>query len=168
MSNTLVSPRDFTRETTYGLDPVANLALVGDLHALPFEKLSDQGYTTTLFIPTGSLTTGLTFLGLLTDDGRTPGDLGRVVRLGITVKRLVSGENADLDAAAGTEQTVDVTLQATSGNLTAFTLAIANANLDSAAVLNVIGIRIRRIASATQDTAQGRVLLVGGLAVYPT
>lgn len=168
MSNSLLSPRDFTRETTYGLDPVANLGLVGDLHALPFEKLADQGYTTLFYIAAGSLTTGLTFAGLITDDGRTPGDLGRVVRLGVTVKRLVSGENADLDVGAATEATTDVTLQAVSGNLTRFTLAIANAGLDSAAVTELLAIRIRRVATASQDTAQGRVFLVGGLAVYPT
>jgi hypothetical protein len=171
MANEYVSelrPRDWFKESSDGTNPQTALVQIGDLYGLPFPKKTDEGYVSTFVIPTGTLTTGLTFSGLLVADGTVASDYGKVVRLGITVKRLIDDESPDLDAAAATETTTDVTLKASGILLEAFTVAIANAALDSAAVGNQIGIRIRRLSSATQDTATGRVVLLGALGIQGT
>lgn len=155
------------RESAMGHNQGLQVARSGDLVGWSFSKLSDQSITGTFCIPTGTLTTGLTFKLATVDDGSDANDLGKVVRFGITVKRLADGETGNVDSGAATEQTVDVTLESTSGNITINTLAIANANLDSAAVADIVAIRVRRIGSHANDTCQGRVLLVG-LAVYGT
>jgi len=159
------------RETTLGYEhglyfASGNVAAT-DLRGLSFPKNAGGTYNTTFVIPLGVLTTGLTFKGLVWDDGADASDLGKVVRFGITIKRLIAAETVDMDTAAGTEQTVDVTLQATSGAASLLSLAIANANLDSAAVGDTVAIRFRRVSTATQDTCNGRVI-VSGLGVVGT
>lgn len=123
-------------------------------------KLS--GYVTSFVIP-ASLTmgTGLTLKLPITDDGTIATDVGKVVRLGVAVKTIVSNtDNSDLETSGGTEQTVDVTLGATSGIIVIGSLAVALANLDSAVVGSLVALRIRRVGDATQDTAVGGVILL--------
>ena len=106
------------------------------------------------------MATGLTFLAYLSDDGTNPIDLGKKVNLGFTVKRLNANESFDIDTAAGAEQTVSVTLGAATNTIAIGSLAIALANLDSAVVGDLIGVRLRRKATDTvNDTAPGNVVL---------
>jgi hypothetical protein len=152
------------REQAVGYNPWARAVLIGDACGIRLNKLDTQGYILRGFISAGiTMGTGLTF-GFevaLPDVPDFAADVGKVVRLGVTVKRVISGESLDIDAGAGAEQTVDVTLQATAGLVTVATLAIANANLDATVVGNRFLARVRRIGSATQDTAQGSVALTG-------
>jgi hypothetical protein len=122
------------------------------------------GYTAVRAVaPSPALTTGLTFKILLTDDGSQASDLGKVVRIGITAKRLVNDEVLVVDAGAAGEQTVDVTLSATTLGVAVASLAITAANLDSPAVGDFILIRLRRVATAAQDTCMGRVVFLGAM-----
>lgn len=160
-----LQPADLQRESSMGHEPGLQLVAApgGDLRGASLPKLASQGYTCGLVIP-GSLTmgTGLTFKLPITDDGSDAADLGKVVRLGVTVKLIASGaDTEDLDAAAGAEQTVDVTLDSNSGEVVIGSLAIAAANLDSAVVGSLIAVRVRRVATASQDTCNGRVVLLG-------
>lgn len=158
----ILRPRDFSRETEMGYAPGMTHAPSGDLSGLPLPKLADQGYVCVSNIP-GSLTvgTGLTLKVLLVDDGKSAHDLGKVVRIGITPKRLVGGADTfDLDTNAATETTVDVTLDATSGECVVGTATIANAALDSLLVNYLFGLRVRRIGNHANDTCQGRVILM--------
>lgn len=155
------------RESTMGHDPSLQTVRVGDFMGLSFPKLATQGYVGTFQVPSGTLTTGLTFNIATVDDGTNADDLGKVVRFGITVKRLIDAETTDMDTAAATEATVDVTLETTSQNVTVNTLAIANAALDSLAVGNFAGVRIRRIGTHANDTCNGRVAVIG-FSVYAT
>lgn len=155
-------PRDVSRESSMGTDARLSMVQVGDLAGLSFPKLATQGYAALVPIShANTFTTGLTFSLYTVDDGTQADDLGKVVRFGITVKRMVDGESVDIDTNAGTEQTVDVTLESTAGNVTVNTLAIANANLDSLGTGEAALIRIRRIGTASQDTCKGRVVLLG-------
>jgi hypothetical protein len=165
---TEIRPRDWFREGSIGYDPTMQVTQIGDLWGIPLPKKTDEGYTATFVVPVGTLTTGLTFSGLLVADGLTASDYGKVVRLGITVKRLIDDETPSFASGAATEATVDVTLKASGTLLEAFTVAVANAALDSIAVGNQVAIRLRRVSSASQDTATGRVVLVGAFAVQGT
>lgn len=158
----MLRPRDFFRangqNSTVDLVPTPG----GDLFGLPLRNLDSEYYHAVVILP-GSLTvgTGLTFTLLITDDGVDAADLGAVVRLGVTVKRLVSGtDNTDLDSGAATEATVDITLDATSGEVKSGTVAIANAALDSIAAGDHFALRVRRIGSHANDTANGRAILL--------
>jgi hypothetical protein len=151
------------REQAVGYNPWARAVLIGDACGIRLNKLDTQGYI--LRPHPGSLTmgTGLTF-GFevaLPDVPDFAADVGKVVRLGVTVKRIISGESLDIDTGAGAEQTVDVTLQATAGLVTVATLAIAAANLDATVVGNRFAARVRRIGSHANDTCQGSVVLTG-------
>lgn len=154
------------RENAMGVDPAACRVASGDLVGVSLNKLASQGYTSMFTIPVGTLTTGLTFKMLLTDDGTNSLDLGKVVRLGLTVKYLSANSTTDVDTAAGDEKTVDVTLSSTSKGVAVGSLAIVNADLDSAAVGGTVALRIRRIGDHANDTCNGRVVLlhVGALA----
>lgn len=150
-----------TRESSVGGESMLSLAQSGDLRGWSFPKRDDQGLTGMFRIPTGTLTTGLTFQFVVVDDGTNANDLGKVARFGVTLKRMIDGETTDLDTAAGAEQAKDVTLDATTtGAIDVSTLAIANANLDGAAVGESVAYRIRRIGSHANDTLQGRVILL--------
>lgn len=157
----LLHPRAFHREngpySNHDITPVA----AGDLSGLPMRKLATEGYTTWFVIPANlTMGTGLTLKLPVVDDGADSDDLGKVVRLGITVKVIASGtDEADLDAGAATEATLDVTLDATTGQVVIGSKALTA--LDSAAVGDLVAIRIRRIGTATQDTCRGRIVLLG-------
>jgi hypothetical protein len=152
------------REQAVGYNPWARAVLVGDACGIRLNKLDTQGYILRGFISAGlTMGTGLTF-GFevaLQDVPDFAADVGKVVRLGVTFKRLADGETTDIDTAAATEQTKDITLDATAGKVDVATLAVAAANLDSAVVGDRVAVRVRRIGSATQDTAQGSIVLLG-------
>lgn len=157
-----LTPRDFFRESSMSTSDMVSLAQVGDLCGLVFPKLATQGYTALVPIShANTFTTGITLSIYTVDDGADANDLGKVVRFGITPKRLIDAENVDVDSAAATETTADVTLETTAGNVTVNTVAIANAALDSLASGEAMLLRIRRIGTATQDTCQGRVIVLG-------
>jgi hypothetical protein len=159
----MLRPRDFYRENSAGYSTEFTFAPTGDVGGLPLPKFADQGYTAISNIP-GSLTvsTGLTLKIALVDDGTSAHDLGKVVRVGITPRRVVSGaDKLDLDADAATETTADVTLDATTGEVVIGTITIANAALDSTVVNNMFALRVRRIGSHANDTCQGRVVFLG-------
>jgi hypothetical protein len=163
-----IRPRDFQRETSMGNESSITLVGTGDTRALslPKYKLSNNGkygYVAQFRIPASlTMATGLTFKLYLTDDGANANDPGKKVNIGVTVKRLAADETTDIDTAAGTEQTVSVTLSSVSGGVAIGSLAIASANLDSAVVGDLVLIRLRRVGTdAVNDTCQGRALLLG-------
>jgi hypothetical protein len=154
-------PSGWARENVSGFNTADFAVPLGDFYGLALPKKADEGYTTIIQVPGGVLTTGLTFTTLLVPDGKTATDYGKVVRLGITVKRLIDDESLDIDTGAATETTADITLKA-SGTLVESTVTtIANAALDSTAVTNFMGIRFRRIGTHANDTATGRVVCMG-------
>jgi hypothetical protein len=152
------------KETAVGYNPWARAVALGDMCGLRLHKTDANGYVWTFTIP-GSLTmaTGLTltFTTCLQDVPDFAADVGKVVRLGVTFKRLADGETTDIDTAAATEQTKDITLDATAGKVDVATLAVAAANLDSAVVGDRVAVRVRRIGSHANDTAQGSIVLLG-------
>jgi hypothetical protein len=157
----VLRPRDLFREN--GLPDEIALVQTGDLFGVSMRKIATEGYTAVSRIP-GSLTvgTGLTFEAMIVDDGVNSADLGKVVRLGITVKKLVGGtDDGDLDSGAATEATADVTLDATTGQVVIGSIAIANAALDSVGAGDAFAVRLRRIGTHANDTCQGRVVLLG-------
>jgi hypothetical protein len=157
-----LTPRDFFRESAMGTQDMFNLAQVGDLAGLVFPKLATHGYTALVPIShANTFTTGITLSLYTVDDGADAADLGKVVRFGITPKRLIDAETVDVDTGAATEVTVDVTLESTAGNITVNTVAIANAALDSLASGEAMLLRIRRIGSHANDTCQGRAIVLG-------
>jgi hypothetical protein len=171
---------DFFREMSLGYDTTFSsvltpgLGTAGQMRGVSFQKINYGSATGTPAVPNEyynvfstipaniTMGTGLTFFLTVTDDGADSADLSKVLVFGIAVKKITSGATADLSASAGTEQSTSVTLNATTGNTAQFSLAIANANLNSAAVGDQIGVRIRRIGSSTVDTCNGRVVVLGG------
>lgn len=110
--------------------------------------------------PYSTLTTGLTFDLMVTDDGSDATDLGKAVVLGVTVKKLVSGtDTLDIGTDAATEATTTITLDATSGQVVTGSVAITS--LDSITAGDWMLIRIRRVGSHVSDTANGPAVLVG-------
>lgn len=134
---------------------------VANMVGLRVAKSDTSGYTTPLIFP-GSLTmgTGITVKFLVVDDGNSASDLGKVAVFGVTVKKIVSGSDTFVIATAGgTEQTTSVTLDATAGEAVVGTIAVANADLDSAGVGDVAFLRFRRIGTSTSDTCNGPVVV---------
>jgi hypothetical protein len=162
-------PSDFQRETSLGADLNCVLTdFIGDVRGLSLPKYTTNnlvafGYTTTFRIPANlTMGTGLTFKLYVTDDGKNAADVGKKLYLGVTVKRLVADETTDVDASAGTEQLVSITMSSTAGGIAIGSLAIASANLDSAVVGDMVMIRLRRKGTdGTNDTCPGRGVLIG-------
>ena len=152
-------PRDFLR--TNGPITTNDLAPSGVLAGLRLLKSDTTGYVA-LFRTTGTaIGTGLTAKILITDDGSSSVDLGKVVRLGVAVKALASGtDNATL-TGVGTEVEASGTLNATSGIVVEVSIALTAAEADSIAALGWGIIRVRRIGTAATDTCQGTALLLG-------
>lgn len=154
-------PRDFVRESSLGYEYGMASCDSNDLRGLALPRKTTHGYTAVSAVPGApAMATGLTWLIMLTDDGQSTNDLGKVVRIGFTIKRLINDETTDLDTAAQAEVTVDITLSATSGGVAIGSIAkLANA-VDSTAVGEFYAMRIRRVSSAAQDTCLGRVILL--------
>jgi hypothetical protein len=153
-------PRVWDRQSAAGYTASNNAVQVSDMVGLRLNKLATDGYVTTFQIP-GNLTvgTGITFYFEVVDNGEFSSDPGLVLQLGVTVLLLGSGDQP-LFSTGGTEQTVNITTQSTAGNITQATLAVANANLDSAVAGSLIAVRVRRIGTAAADTMQGSAILL--------
>lgn len=158
----------FTRTTSQGYDPIVNLAATNDLRGLSFPKFDDGGYTASFVVPTGTITTGLTFRFLVTDDGTDASDLGTAVRFGVLAKRMNANATTSFAAGAGTEVAGNITLSSTSGGVAVATIAVTNANLGTPSVGDIVAIRLRRIGSNAGDTCINRVIVVGGVTVFGT
>ena len=164
MANEMIAvlrPKDFFRLNGEPSQNPYSLTPGGDMGGLRLLKSDSKGFTAVCVINAEhTVGTGITLKIGVTDDGADSDDLGKVIRLGITVKKLASGtDDFDIDSAAGTEQTVDITLDATSGQVVEGAKAIANANLDSAGAGDTFLMRVRRIGDASQDTCQGTAVL---------
>jgi hypothetical protein len=153
-------PRDFGRlngASVNEVDMVPRNSALG----IRLLKSDSAGFSALAQIP-GSLTisTGLTLAIGLVDDGADSNDPGKVIRVGVTVKKIAGGTDSyDIATNAGTEQTVDVTLNSTAGVAVQGSLAITNANLDSAGAGDTILIRLRRLGTASADTLVGPAIL---------
>lgn len=159
MSVQLVSAAgEFTQSAT----PAGDYRGVGLPGYKTATNLVAYGYTTMFRIPANlTLSTGLTFRVYLTDDGNNAADLGKVVVLGLTVKRLAANATDDVDVSAATEVTANATLSSTSSGVSITSIAIANASLPaSTAVGDLLLMRIRRIATNASDTCPGRPILL--------
>jgi hypothetical protein len=154
-------PRKWDRVTSVGYTNAHNAVQLTDLVGLRLNKLTADYYSTVFQLP-ASLTyaTGLTFYFLVTDNGENQGDPGLVLQLGLTVKKLASGDTPSFATAAGTEQTSNVTLQSTAGQFTLASFAVANANLDSAGAGDVVAVKLRRVSSAAADTMVGSATII--------
>ena len=170
-----IDPGKLYREASAGYDLVGSSALTGTMRGVSLQKINPGSSSGTPAVPyeyynflttiPGNITmgTGLTFYLTMTDDGADSSDLSTSVALGITVKKLTSAVSADLSTVSAQEQTATVTLSATSGLTAQFTLAIGTGtHLNSAAVGDQIGVRVRRLGSSTADTCNGRVICLGG------
>lgn len=144
--------------------PINEVDLVqsGNGAGVRLTKGDTAGYSFLLQVPAGlTVATGFTYTPIIVDDGSNAGDLGKVVRLGITAKALVSGTDDLTATGAATEATHDMTLDATTGQIVFTDKAIASASQDSLATAGMALITIRRVGTASQDTCQGSVLLLG-------
>lgn len=139
---------------------IPQLVPVGSYAGLPLNKLDTQYYVGEVRATAG-IATGITIGTALVEDPNTANtDVGKVVRLGITVKVLASGSDTyDITTGAATEVTADVTMDATAGEVTLTNTAITAANADSIAAGSRALIAIRRIGSHANDTHRGRVIL---------
>jgi hypothetical protein len=153
------------RDTSTGYNPWSYLvAIAGSIRGLAFPKnaiTAPPVYTDVIKIPgNATLTTGVKFDLVCTDDGKNANDLGLVAVLGVTVKKLVSGTDTfDVTASGGAEVTANVTLAATTNVATILTISVPTASLDSAAAGDTIVVRFRRVGSNASDTLKGRVVV---------
>lgn len=147
-----------------GNNAQVQLVTCGDglIAGAPLRKLDTSGYMFISRIPAlgTPLPTGLTFGLILVDDPNNTG-AGLVIRVGITVKLLATGTDTLTFTGAATETEASITMDATTGEYTLSSVAIANAALDSLAASSVYLVRIRRIGTAATDTHTGTVLLLG-------
>lgn len=105
------------------------------------------------------LPTGLTF-GLLWSDDPDNSNPAGVVRIGISVARIVSGTyNVRTPTAFGTEVLASLTAPATVGIVTLSSVAVANANLQSLAAGEPFAVKVRRVPTDAADTHTGRILI---------
>lgn len=144
-------------------DPgTTNLVRVGDglVAGFPLPKLDGVGFTFVSRIPAlgTPVGTGLTFGLLLVDDPGNTG-AGLVVRVGITVKKIVSGTDTLTFTGADTETEASVTMDATTGEVVA--AAVACTAIDSLAASSWYLVRVRRLGIASTDTHLGRVICIG-------
>ena len=171
---------DLYRETSTGYDTVnqsaPHITSNGASRGISLNKFFIAGQLTEYYnwigyIPLNvTITTGLTWKMMITDDGTNSADLGLAVRLEVTPYNLsASGAIVDwsVSGSKGTVTAANVTLSSTSGGVATCSIAIVAANLASLASGNWFGFRIRRVGDNAADTCLGRVLLMGGL-VYDT
>lgn len=151
----IVPPQRFVREN--GVPQRDPLMLVGGVLGLPLSK-QDNGFQFLTRVPTNGtpLSTGLTFQILLVDEPNNS-DPGKVVRLGVTVKKIASGTDDLTQTGAGTEGAVNVTMPSTSGVAIVGSVAITTSNADSPSAGDLLLVRVRRIGSNAADTHKGVV-----------
>lgn len=156
-----IRPRDIFHENGQLIYPPLAQAGQG-VFGLALNKLDTNYYNfiTRVWANGTPVPTGLTFGLLLVDDPNNT-DAGKVVRIGISGKLLVSGTDDLTTTGFSAETATNITMASTSGVVTLSSVAIANAALDTPAASAHMLIRIRRIGSNAGDTHQGKVLLLG-------
>jgi hypothetical protein len=166
---TQFGPQDLFRESVLGYSLPNQSCLVGGVRGVSFQKLIQaqlkEYYNLTVIVPAAAgLATGITVVLQLVDDGQNSADLGLVARFGIQAANFsAAGALVDWSAGEGAAEVAgNATLSSTSLNPVLLSIAIANANLNSIAAGNILGLRIRRIGDNAADTAPGRVVCLGG------
>lgn len=153
----IVPPQRFVPEN----GPVTDVKLrqSGAVLGFPLPD-ADTGFYFMSRVPTNGtpVSTGLTFQILLVDDPSNS-DPGKVVRLGVTVKKIASTTDDLTATGAGTEAVGTATMNATTGIVTALSIAVTTSNADSIAAGDLIEVRIRRTGSNASDTHKGVVLV---------
>lgn len=136
--------------------PVASTGL----GALPLGK--SDGYLSMFQVPINGtpLATGLTIGVCIVDDPLNPG-AGKNVRLGVTVVPDLTTSGVLTAPAHTNEVLATVAVDATEGEVTIASVAVANAGLTSLAAGNFARVYVRRVGTDALDTHPGRVLLVG-------
>jgi len=157
-------PSDIQRSTQIGYEAGMHTYQVPDtrFRGVSVFKNDDPLFTDVVKIPNNAtLTTGVTIDFLIVDDGKDAADLGKGVVFGVVAKLLASGtDNLDVTSGAGAEVTGTVTLSATKGAVVVGSVAVPNANLDSAAIGGHVAVQVRRIGSNAADTCRGRIVLL--------
>lgn len=155
-----VRPRDLFRLNGASINDVDLVTRIS-MGGVRMPKSDVKGFSFVTTIPANiTMATGLTFYWDLVDDGTDATDPGLAVRIGITVKKLNTGTaTTDITVGAGTEQLKTSTLISTAGQILQDSLAIANANLNSAAVGDQILVRFRRLGTDAADTMLNAPLL---------
>lgn len=155
-------PPQYPRNVPAGAPGAAGSGAAVAICGVPLLDEDANGYQFVTRLPsTAALATGLTFNLHLADDPNNA-DPGDTVKLGITVKRLVSGTDNLTLASAAAEQAFTQAMPAVSGKVQTKACAIANANLPaSLAAGDLVLVRIRRLGSDAADTYAGVVLLLG-------
>ncbi len=123
-----------------------------------------KGYAGLFHVPLdASLGGGFSFLFVATDDGDQVADLGKTVRIGITLKRLPPNAVLDITTGAAAELFLTATLSTTSGAVSLTSLTVPVGSLPAGlAPGDMVLCQFRRIGSDTvHDTCPGRVLLLG-------
>lgn len=135
-----------------------NFASSGSYHGLRLLKSDTEGYTAMFTLgEVGTLNATYSVRLAITDTGLDANDLGKVVRLGVTVKLIADGETMAIGTSGGTEVEASGTLDTTTGEIELVT--IASVGLDSMTEPTMGLIRVRRIGTAATDTCQNEVLL---------
>jgi hypothetical protein len=150
---------------TMGQDPNINLRKLPVGNGVGFAFAKDANVEIDLFVRVphlSTLTTGIKVELLLTDDGASSNDLGKVAVFGVTAKNLLTDtDTTAVTASGGTEQTANCTLNASTGIVEVVDVTVANANLDATAVDTWALLRLRRVGSHASDTCQGPILCAG-------
>ena len=156
----IVEPHRYVPEN--GFPNTAFLRSVGGVVGFPMVKQSASGFQFITRVPTNGtpLSTGLTFQLLLVDDPNNS-SVGKVAKFGVTAKKLASTTDDLTQTGAGTENTGTATMNATSGIVTALSIALTTANADSPSAGDLVLIRVRRLGTDAADTHTGVVLVVG-------
>lgn len=167
--------QDLYVERNQGYDDKLKTVQIGALRGVSLPRLIRasvvEKYNTNVIVAAAAaLATGITVVLQLVDDGTDPADLGKVIQLGVQAFNLsASGAKVDLSGNSGAEQTFTATLSSTSLVSVQASVAIANAQLASLAVGNLLALRIRRLGDTsvwndnTTDTCPGRPVLLGGI-----
>jgi hypothetical protein len=157
------------RESSAGFNLGFQFVTAGAYRGASLQKLIQsqliEYYSFSCIVPAAAtLATGITIVLNIVDDTLNSLDLGKVLDMGVTAQNLsASGAMTNFTGGVGTETTGTVTLSSTSRNPVQISLAIANAQLNSLAAGNILGIRIRRIGDNASDTVPGRAVLLGGI-----
>jgi hypothetical protein len=156
-------------ESSAGFNAGYQLVSAGAYRGVSLQKLIQsqlmEYYSFCCVVPAAAaLATGITVVLNIVDDTTSILDPGTVLDIGVTAQNLsASGALASFTTGVGAEQTGTVTLSSTSRNPVQISIAIANAQLSSLAVGNILGLRIRRVGDNVADTCQGRAILLSGM-----
>jgi hypothetical protein len=144
---------------------LGNYRRIGDVIYFALANLDTAGfcfeYRCNTNAMSGAAVLGVTFNLPVVDPSEGDGDPGRVVALGITHKRLVSGtDDLDADTAGSTEKEFTVTTDATQGQVVLLDAAFVAAEADgSYAAGDRVLVKVRRKASDADNTHRGTVLI---------